>query len=218
MNDKTKDLKREEWLNEMRVKWNEVIRPFDSTVKSFFEPVPTLEKKHVQNCRIVIGRETFLKDHLPKCGIVAEVGTQYGYFAQKIIEISEPKELHLIDITFQYFNQAPFESAISKKKVFLHESDSATQLSKFPDKYFNWIYIDADHSYKGVTRDIEQATKKIKPDGLLIFNDYIFWSHKELFPYGVIHAVNELCLRDGWEIIYFVLDPEMYNDVVLRKL
>ena len=71
--------------------------------------------------------------------------------------------------------------------------------------YIRAIYIDADHSYEGVKRDIQAGISKVKHDGFLVFNDYTYWSPAECLPYGVIQAVNELCLEGEWEMIYFAL-------------
>jgi hypothetical protein len=101
--------------------------------------------------------------------------------------------------------------------VQLHESDSAAALASFPERYFDWIYIDADHSYEGVCRDIDPAKRALKPAGLLVFNDYIFYSHNELGPYGVVQAVNELCVKDEWEFRYLALHPAMYCDVAVAR-
>ena len=75
----------------------------------------------------------------------------------------------------------------------------------FRDGYFDWIYIDAQHDYEGVKRDIGVARRKVKDAGLLVFNDYIVWSYVEMAPYGVVAAVNELCREDRWELIYLAL-------------
>lgn len=48
-----------------------------------------------------------------------------------------------------------------------------------PDR--STIYIDADHSYEGVKKDISVACRKVKHDGILIFNDYIYWSYLDQF-------------------------------------
>ena len=100
----------------------------------------------------------------------------------------------------------------------MHEADSSSVVSSFEDDYFDFIYIDADHSYQGVKRDIQSATSKVKEDGFLIFNDYTYWSPVECSRYGVIQAVNELCLAEDWEVVYFALAPHMYCDVALRRL
>ena len=91
-------------------------------------------------------------------------------------------------------------------------------MHRLPDGYFDWIYIDGNHSYEGVKRDIIAAKYKLKLSGLLAFNDYTFWSHRELMCYGVMQAVNEFCLNESWEIVYFALNSEAVNDVVLRKI
>jgi len=80
------------------------------------------------------------------------------------------------------------------------------------------VYIDADHSYAGVKRDIAVAKEKVKPDGMLVFNDYTLWSPLELMEYGVVHAVNELCLNEDWELMYFAFQRHMYCDVALKRI
>ena len=43
----------------------------------------------------------------------------------------------------------------------------------FYDSMFDFIYIDADHSYKAVVSDIEAWKPKLKPDGFLCGHDYM---------------------------------------------
>jgi len=69
-----------------------------------------------------------------------------------------------------------------------------------------------------VRRDIAVGRRKVKKTGLMLFNDYIPWSYVEMQPYGVMAAVNELCIDDGWEIVYLALPPHMYCDVALRRV
>jgi predicted O-methyltransferase YrrM len=224
---------REAWLSQTRREWYRVMRPLgswvpwdladqleldDIEVEDYFRPALRLDERHVRNCRVVPDRIDLLKTCLPKHGIVAELGTDHGDFAAMILQFAAPKELHIIDITLAQFRREVFASAIDQGTVRLHESDSVEALRRFSDGYFDWIYIDANHSYAGVKRDIDEAKKKVKGDGLLVFNDYIFWSHREFMAYGVVQAVNEFCLAEDWELLYLVLHPEMYGDVVLRKI
>jgi hypothetical protein len=140
----------------------------------------------------------------------------HGEFSREIVEIVSPTELHLID---QYLE--PRARALASDPggyIRLHEGDSADTLEAFPDEYFDWIYIDAQHSYEGVRRDIAVCRRKVKKTGLMLFNDYIPWSYVEMQPYGVMAAVNELCIDDGWEIVYLALPPHMYCDVALRRV
>jgi predicted O-methyltransferase YrrM len=159
-----------------------------------------------------------IREHLPKCGVIAEVGVHQGVNARTILEGARPRELHLIDRTFSNLQEALIEPGLRDGIVRLYEQDSASALASFPDEYFDWIYVDGNHYYPGVKRDIEQAKRKVKPSGLLVFNDYIVFSHAEFVFYGVVPAVNELCVEDGWGFRFFALAPHMYCDVAVARL
>jgi hypothetical protein len=207
-----------QWVESLRSRWLAVVRPFDEDVEYAFTLAPMLEPKHVERCRVLASREFMVQECLPRNAVVAEVGTYRGHFARLILSGAQPRELHLIDRDLASLEREPLADAIADGRVHLHEGDSATTLASFPDHFFDWIYIDADHTYAGVKRDTEQAKAKVRRDGLLVFNDYVFWSHAELMEYGVVHAVNELCLNDGWELRYFALDTQMYCDVAVGRL
>ena len=68
-----------------------------------------LQDCHVRNCRFVESRLKLL-EYLPKDSVVAEVGTEYGRFAEKILAIAKPKKLHLSDNNLDLF-----KAEISKK-------------------------------------------------------------------------------------------------------
>jgi hypothetical protein len=105
---------REEWLSQTQRESYRVMRPLESwvpwaladqlelndmEVEDYFRPAPRLDGRHVRNCRVVPDRVDLLKTCLPKHGIVAELGTDHGDFAEMILKFSSPKELHIIDIT-----------------------------------------------------------------------------------------------------------------------
>jgi hypothetical protein len=182
-----------------------------------------LQDCHVKNCRFVESRLKIL-EYLPKNSVVAEVGTQYGYFAEQIMAIAKPKKLHLLDYNFDLFKaeiskqqKSLVKEGIENGTVELHEGDSSTILSSFPDEYLDWIYIDADHGYQGVCKDIQQGYTKVKAAGMMVFNDYTNWSVCEVMPYGVAKAVNEFCIANNWEIVFFAFQSLGYHDVAIRK-
>ena len=180
-------------------------------------PAPQLADEHVRRCIVVPDRLALL-ERLPKGGVVAEVGTLHGEFARDILRITEPHELHLIDHEAHPDVLTLTEDPSLRARVHFHHQDSAEALETFPDQYFDWIYIDAQHAYDGVKRDVDVARRKVKDGGLLVFNDYIVWSYVEMEPYGVVAAVNELCTEDKWEMIYLALPSHMYCDVALRRI
>ncbi len=114
---------------------------------------PPLNSSHLKNCHLIESREKML-EYLPHGGVVCEVGTQYGKFAEKILSITSPQKFHIIDLSLSWFKQElknnPDKQLLSEKiadnTVKLHEGDSSTILAGFPDNYFDWIYIDGDHS------------------------------------------------------------------------
>ena len=46
-------------------------------------------------------------------------------------------------------------------RVAVHRSPSADAGGRFEDGFFDWVYIDADHSYVGVSKDITAAAPKV---------------------------------------------------------
>ena len=75
-----------------------------------------LQDCHVKNFRFVESRLKIL-EYLPKDSVVAEVGTQYGHFAEKILAIAKPKKLHLSDNNFDLFKA----EIITKQKSLVQE-------------------------------------------------------------------------------------------------
>ncbi len=181
----------------------------------------SLSNCHVQNCVVLPDRFSML-EHLPRQGRIAEVGTLKGTFAKSILEVCQPQELHLFDLSFSWegfpFDHQYFGDFVGSGRVVLHEGDSSTLLRELADGYFDWIYIDGDHTFEGVTKDIVQAKQKIREDGYLVFNDYTIYSPFELVQYGVQRAVNDICIDDDFELIYFALSVFGYHDVCLRKM
>lgn len=182
--------------------------------RPLFRKAAQLPQAALDPCRVLADRETLL-DRLPKHAVCAEIGTQEGRFADAILRITRPHEFHVVDIDLSRLDSRAALAA--EPAVVLHEQDSADCLAEFPDRYFDWIYIDADHSYPAVRRDADVALRKLKDDGYLVFNDYIFWSHEQMLPYGVVTAVNEICIEHDLAFVYFALHRSMYCDVALRR-
>jgi len=180
---------------------------------------PQLEDTHIQNCKVVTDRWKML-EKLPKGGVCAELGIWKCDFSEFIMQTLQPVKLHLIDIDSQSIQIArnKFSGEIEQGMIEVHHNDSSTTLLSMPENYFDWIYIDGDHHYDGVKKDLMAAHQKLKPEGFISLNDYLFFGSSDLTKYGVVEAVNEFCLNFDYEIVYLALHGRMYNDVTLRKI
>lgn len=166
----------------------------------------------LEGCRVFADRETLLAQ-LPRSGRIAEVGTQHGNWALQILETCTPQELHVFDSRLEMLR----DEVRNDSRIRLHQGNSSRQLAKLPDASFDWIYIDADHSYAGIRKDVSVAVNKVRKDGLLVFNDYTLWSPREAIPYGVLRCVNELLVDGGWRVTALALTPTGYFDIVLAR-
>lgn len=177
-------------------------------VELHLEVAPPLPQEALEGARLYADRVKML-DVLPKGGVAAEVGTWRGDFSRKIIEICRPDAFHLVDMDF-----APFDPAVEGTR---HEGDSSTILRSFPAESFDWIYIDGDHSYDGVRKDLEAAHLALKPGGYLMCNDYTNWCSLAVQPYGVARAVNEFVIRKQYKVCGLALETAGNHDILLKK-
>lgn len=90
-------------------------------------------------------------------------------------------------------------------------------MDKQPNSTYDVIYIDGDHSYEGVLRDADVSARKLKSNGILIFNDYIIFDHVLGDPYGVVPVVHEFCVNRGWQVLFFALQNQLFCDIALGR-
>lgn len=141
---------------------------------------------------------------LPRDSVGAEIGVWKGEFSRRLVEVARPRELHLIDpwafqpefptrlygggeARSQADMDAIFEGVAAdlgaNPAVRIHRRYSRDAAAAFPDDYFDWIYVDGNHSYEAVREDLVLFFPKVKPGGLITGDDY---------RKGVKRAVDEL--------------------------
>jgi hypothetical protein len=160
-------------------------------------------------------RIKFLKG-LPCNGKVAEIGVYKGDHAKMIKEVNTPEELYLIDLWA--IHDTPYTGSLRKysknkqhvrnygkvKNMFkddehikLIKKSSLEAVKEFEDEYFDYVYIDADHTYEAAKDDINHWYKKVKVGGYLCGHDYL----EEAFcNFGVRRAVDEFIEESNLEL------------------
>lgn len=154
---------------------------------------------------------------LPADSVGCEIGIRTGEFSELLVR--RAREFHGIDWwtkSNQLANLRETEkrlrSHLDAGIATLHDEDVAVVLPSFPDAYFDWIYVDGDHWYASVVRDISIALLKIKPGGLLCGHDFVFGRNH--WGTSVIRAVLEHIQARRIDIV--ALSRDQFVDWVAR--
>lgn len=198
--------------------FSKALREFRAVKGRYHHPAAELPPEKLAGCEVLANRHLLL-DKVRKGGNMAEIGVDRGAFSLDILTRCQPDRLHLFDIDISRLvnPEITAELAAGGDRLKTHIGDSSSNMARMPDGYFDMVYIDGDHQYEGVMRDIEAVLPKMKPDGVILFNDYAVWSATTMFHCGVARAVHELCLSHPWKFRYIALQGMMYNDVMLVR-
>jgi hypothetical protein len=129
-------------------------------------------------------------------GLGVEIGVLRGEHAENLLKRWNCEKLFLIDL-WEHRLIKKYYHVVEKKfrgndKVQIMKMDSHQASKEFMDESLDFIYIDADHSFKGVASDIISWYPKLKRFGVLAGHDYRedgkYWDGF----YGVKTAVDSL--------------------------
>jgi hypothetical protein len=86
-------------------------------------------------------------------------------------------------------------SAMSKypERVKVIRDDCRNAVKEFEDSFFDFIYIDSNHEYRHVKRDIEDWYPKLKVGGIFSGHDYVKDYYSKHGVCGVKSAIDEFC-------------------------
>jgi hypothetical protein len=146
---------------------------------------------------------------IPPRAICAEVGVWKGDFSERVLKLRRPREFHLID-PWRFESKYPcrwyggdaaknqddmdsIEHSVRRRfagnpVVIIHRSKSVEAADKFPNEYFDWIYIDGDHTSEAVFTDLQTWFTKLKAGGVLALDDYDW--RDEQGQYSIRNAVD----------------------------
>ncbi|MDP7030535.1 MAG: class I SAM-dependent methyltransferase [Phycisphaerales bacterium] len=131
----------------------------------------------------------------PSNAVCAEIGVWKGAFTERVLRQRKPASYHLID-PWAFQGDMPdrwYGGAIADGQgymdaihddiqqrfgtlpnVTIHRSPSVEAAAEFDDDYFDWVYIDGDHSYEAVLADLECYAPKVKSGGWLLGDDFLW--------------------------------------------
>lgn len=140
---------------------------------------------------------------LPSGSLWVEVGSWYGasikYVMQELELAGKTFDVHVVD-HFKDNDGRQLDDFLwnigkYKDQITVHHSDSVAAAELFDDDSIDFCYLDADHKYHGIKRDINAWYPKVKWEGVLAGDDYTLD-----YP-GVVEAVNEFA-RDNNKSTY----------------
>jgi hypothetical protein len=161
--------------------------------------------------------------YFPRGFVAAEVGVAEGGHARQLLDRLAPKKLHLIDPwRFQdipdYVTDANnttdeegdrryngvlamFDRAIRDGTVEVHRALSTEIANKFPDEYFDFVYIDANHTYSACLEDLCALDPKVKRTGFILGHDYQTIPIARAHHNGVIQAAHNFIIERGYNFL-----------------
>ena len=152
---------------------------------------------------------TQMIEAMPRDAICAEIGVWEGKFARRVLDLNPPRRYHLID-PWLFQSEYPkrwyggkraqsqedmdriYERIVnelgSRENVVVHRGFSEKVVEEFENEYFDWVYVDGNHSYDFVKRDFELYWEKLKPGGFMAGDDYRWGGGEGLHNIGQMFA------------------------------
>lgn len=160
-----------------------------------------------------------LMDKLGQDSRAMMIGAGPGVFALAMLEGRKFHPwLYVVEINgFQYFDAHLSAGGVDMEKIVHVHGDSALKAKEFLHESFDLILVDGDHSYEGVSRDIEAWWEKLAPGGFLFFHDYLerdggFDGAGDWQEGGTARAIADH-LTDEWKLLKKVGISVVYKKV-----
>jgi len=136
-------------------------------------------------------------DHRPKLAVAVDCWVDDGVQARNDIGLNQDR------LDQQYES---FKALVGYKPyVKICRGYTFDVAKEFPDEYFDFIYIDADHTYEGCKRDINDWYPKLRHGGFLIGDDFRYSKNKLNIRFGVIEVVTEFSLVNHLSVFFLPL-------------
>jgi len=202
-----------------------------SRLLSIEESLPNAELSsiYIANLSVLTNRNAFL-DVMKKDSFVAEIGVRDGIFTEKILSITKPQKLHLIDTWPDEKYQEglverqnriienKFREEIASEQVAIHRGEPLVELKGFKEDYLDWVFIDNGHSSNYIATLLELCRTKVKSGGIITGCNYVTGYFPTRERYGVIEAVNTFCKKNEWEMVYLTNESHRNLSYAIQKM
>jgi predicted O-methyltransferase YrrM len=140
----------------------------------------------------------------------AEIGVYVGYYSRLLLDAIPNLNLLCVDSwATETWRKRAYPLAVETlsyyPNVTIIRGKSIDVAKTIEDESLDFVFIDADHSYKSVKDDLLAWTPKVRPGGIVSGHDYYESHSKKL---GVIRAVNEYVKEHGYVLQLTEWDKE----------
>jgi len=105
-----------------------------------------------------------------------------------------------------------------RPSVVINRQFSYKVAREFSDRYFDFVYLDGNHTYEYILQDLFDFAPKVKDDGLIMGHDFFEDAFASDQHYGVIDAVNRFLQRaNNREYRLICLTYEPFSSYVIAK-
>jgi arylsulfatase len=138
---------------------------------------------------------------------VLEIGVWRGEFAERILRVCPSiRQYFMIDPwrhlkewnkpfnvepdTFeQVFSEAMRRTEFASPRRKVLRGKTPEVIDRIADESLDFVYVDGDHTLRGITADLILAFKKIRPGGMLCGDDYCdsIWQHSEEYEPSLVN-------------------------------
>jgi hypothetical protein len=195
-------------------------------------PIP---QSSVENCKVYTSRYN-MTILVPQNSRFLEVGVAAGDFSHEFALKNNPISITLVDRFDnedymvlgegkqhipRFDKETNFDFVKTKFNAYnteLLKGNSEDILPSLPDKFYDFIYLDADSRLESFTKDFSEALRICSETGIIGINDYAITDYVHNQPFGTVFVVNNfLSENPDWEIIGFCIENTMFCDVYLRR-
>lgn len=179
-----------------------------------------IDNAHTQTS---LNERRLLADYVSASNCIVEIGVFEGVNTLNFA-INSPShaKIYAIDPFYKGFLRFNYGKVIAKyewykngvsDKISIIEGLSHEVLCLIPGE-IDFVFIDGDHSYEGVKRDLDTYTPKLKCGGVIALHDARLFSNGWTRPdWGPVELVNKhIRNSDDWEIV-----DEVDSLVLIRK-